>query len=281
MTTESSSPPSPPPSVWTIFLTFLIAAFAILVTSVFAGMVLHSLDPDLPPIEALQGLKGLIAGALASSTALVFTLSVAARGVTLARMRLIPGRESGFDLLVAIVGVLSLGQVLDSATTLAGLGTHGSMSAIRRALQGASGPELFLAVITIGIVAGAAEELFFRGYMQSMLRERWGARLAIFTTALCFGVLHMDPVHAPLAVALGVYLGYLTERAGSALPAIACHIVNNAVYTVITALIGAFGRDLNLLLGGIGLVLFVVCLRRLHTSLVAGAAPVPSAVDRL
>jgi membrane protease YdiL (CAAX protease family) len=282
MTTETSSPPSPPPSVWSIFLTFLIATFAILVASVFAGMVLHSLDPDVPPIEALQGLKGLIAGALASSTALVFTLAFATRGVTLARLRLVPGRESGFDLFVALVGVLSLGQVLDSATTLAGLGTHGSMSAIRRALHGASGPELFLAVVTIGIVAGAAEELFFRGYMQSMLRERWGPRLAVLVTALCFGALHMDPVHAPLAVALGVYLGYLTERAGSALPAIVCHVVNNAVYTVITALVGSFGgRDLNLALGGVGAVLFILCLMRLHSSLSSPATAVSSAADQL
>jgi membrane protease YdiL (CAAX protease family) len=245
---------------------FLLAAFAILITSVFAGIVLHSLDPDVPPVEALQGLKGLIAGALASSTALVFTLTFAARGFTLARLRLVPGRETGVDLAVAVIGVLTLGQALDSATTLAGLGTHGSMSAIRRALHGAPGPELFLAVVTIGILAGAAEELFFRGYMQSMFRERWGARRAVLVTALCFGVLHLDPVHAPLAVALGVYLGYLTERTGSALPAMACHVVNNAVYTVITALVGSYGgREVNLALGAGAAVVFVLCIVRLQT----------------
>jgi membrane protease YdiL (CAAX protease family) len=251
-----------------VFRTFLLAAFAILVTSVFAGMVLHSLDPDVPLIEALQGLKGLIAGALATSTALVITLTVAARGFTLARLRLVPGRETGFDLAVAVVGVLSLGQALDSATTLAGLGSGGSMSAIRRALQGASGPELFLAVVTIGILAGVAEELFFRSYMQSMFRERWDARLAVLVTAVCFGVLHLDPVHAPLAVALGIYLGYLTERTASALPAMVCHVVNNAVYTVITAVVGSYGgRDINLVLGGVAAVVFVLCILRLQSSL--------------
>jgi membrane protease YdiL (CAAX protease family) len=246
---------------------FLLAAFAIVVASVFAGMVLHSLDPDVPLMDALQGLKGLIAGALATSTALAFTVMVAARGLTLARLRLVPGRESGFDLLVAIVGVLSLGQALDSATTLAGLGTGGSMSAIRRALEGASGPELLLAVVTIGILAGVAEELFFRSYMQSMFRERWDARRAVLVTAVCFGVLHLDPVHAPLAIALGIYLGYLTERTGSALPAMVCHVVNNAVYTVITAIVGSYGgRDINLVLGGAAAVLFALCILRLHSS---------------
>jgi len=103
----------------------------------------------------------------------------------------------------------------------------------------------------------------------------------VLVTALCFGALHMDPVHAPLAVALGVYLGYLTERAGSALPAIVCHVVNNAVYTVITALVGSFGgRELNLMLGGVGAAVFVLCLLRLQSSLASSATPVSSAPDR-
>ena len=253
---ESSSPPP----VWAVLLTFVIAAFAVLVTSMFAGLLLHSLDPDVPPAEALQGLRGLIAGGLASSTALVFTLAMATRGLTLARLRLLPGRETGVDLVAAIVGVLALGQALDSGTTLAGLAEHGSMSIIRKALYGASGPDLFLTVVTIGVVAGAAEEVFFRGYMQSMLRERWRPWLAILVTSACFGALHLDIVHSPLATLLGVYLGFVAERTGSALPAVACHVVNNGVYIVLTAVGGSFaGRDVNLALGISGAVVFVGC----------------------
>lgn len=263
-----SSPPSTPPPVWVVLVTFAAAAFAILATSIFAGLLLHSLEPDLPPVEVLQSLKGLIAGALASSTALVLTLGFAARGFTLARLRLVPGRERGRDLILAIVGVLSLGQTLDALTVLRGLDDHGAMSVIRKALTGASGPELFLAVVAIGVLAGAAEELFFRGYMQSLLRERWRPALAIGVTAVCFGALHMDLLHAPLAMVLGVYLGFITERAGSALPAVACHVVNNAVYTLLTALVGPLGgRDLNLMLGAASLIVFVGCLAALHRSL--------------
>lgn len=253
---ESSSPPP----AWAVLLTFVIATFAVLVTSVFAGLLLHSLDPDLSAAEVLQGLRGLIAGGLASSTALAFTLAVATRGLTRARLRLVPGRETGADLVTAIVGVLSLGQMLDSATTLAGLSERGSMSIIRKALYGTSGPELFLAVVTIGVVASAAEEVFFRGYMQSMLRERWQPWLAIVVTSACFGALHLDVVHSLLAALLGLYLGFVTERTGSALPAVVCHVVNNGTYIVLTAVIGSFGgRDLNLALGLGGAVVFVGC----------------------
>jgi membrane protease YdiL (CAAX protease family) len=260
--------PSPPPPAWVVLLTFVIAAFAILVTSIFAGLLLHSLDPDVPPIEALRGIRGLIAGALASSTALVFTLAVASRGLTLARLRLVPGRETGLHLVVAIVGVLAFGQALDSATVLVGLADRGSVSVIRKALLGVSGSDLFLAVVTIGLFAGAAEEVFFRGYMQSMLRERWRPWMAIAVTSFCFGALHLDVVHGPLAALLGLYLGFVADRTGSALPAIACHVVNNVVYTILTAVIGSFGgRGLQLALGAASAVVFVACVAWLRHSL--------------
>jgi len=37
---------------------------------------------------------------------------------------------------------------------------------------------------------------------------------------------------------LGVYLGWLTELTGSALPAVVCHVINNALFTMLTALWG-------------------------------------------
>ena len=268
MATES---PSPPPPTWAVLVTFVIATFAIVVTSLFAGLLLHSLDPDVPPLETLQGLRGLIAGGLASSTALVLTLVGAARGLTLARLRLVPGRETGRDLVVAIVGVLSLGQALDSATLLTGLAERGSsMPVIRKALGGISGPDLFVAVVTIGVLAGVAEEMFFRSYMQSMLRERWRPWIAVLITSACFGVLHLDVVHGPLAMVLGLYLGFVTERAGSALPAVTCHVVNNAVFIVLTAVVGSLGgRELNLALGSGATVVFIGCVAWLRGSLEA------------
>jgi hypothetical protein len=223
-------------------------------------MLLHATDPDRPPTEVLQGLEGLVAGALASSVALGFTAFMAARGLGLARVGLVPGRERGRDLIVMIVGVLSLGQALDSLTTLVGLADIGSMQVIRKALHGVTGPELFLAVVVIGILAGTTEEAFFRGYMQSMLRERLPAWVAIGIASVCFGALHLDLVHVPLAITLGVYMGFVTERTGSALPAVVCHVVNNALYTVLTAEIGIIDdRGVNLALGAAAAVVFAAC----------------------
>ena len=247
-------------------------AFASIVAlSVLAAATLRALYPDVPDRALFEGLPGLIAGAMASSAALVLTVLIFNRPLEPALLRLTPGWESGWMLFVMIVGMLALGQALDSATMLAGLGQKGAMPVIRRALTDAAGPELFLAVVAIGVFSGSAEEIFFRGYMQTRLGQRLRPALAVLVTSLAFGLLHLDWVHAPLAFALGLYLGYITELAGSALPAVACHVVNNALFTVLTALLGnveAAGPNAVLLVAS-GLV-FAACiawLRRARTTL--------------
>jgi membrane protease YdiL (CAAX protease family) len=262
--------------VWPVFVAYAIAFVAIVVCSTLAVAVVRSLDPEAPEAEALAGLPGLLAGGIASSVGLMVTLAIVARGLSPARLRLVPGRESGRDLLVMIVGVLALGQALDSLTMLAGLGDQGTMETIRRALARASGPELFAAVVVIGVLAGTAEEVFFRGYMQALLREGWGPRLAVVVTSAAFGLLHLDWIHAPLAFALGLYLGHLTERTGSALPAVACHVVNNAVFTVLTAAFGALtAPGPNAVLLATTGPIFVACLVWLRRSLPGAPAPPP------
>ena len=244
-----------------MFATYVVAALGIVLASLAAALMLRLLEPDLSDREVLTGLSALVAGGLASSAALALTVLVASTGLTPARLRLVPGRESGFAIGIMIVGVLSLGQALDSLTVVAGLAHRGSMESIRRALAGASGSSLFFAVVVIGFIAGTAEEVFFRGYMQSLLRERWASTSAIIATSLCFGILHADWVHTPLAFALGLYLGFITELSGSALPAVACHIVNNGVFTVLTAVAGTLrGFWPNVGMLGVSTLVFAACI---------------------
>lgn len=220
---------------WPVFAAYLLAFALIVLFSVAAAAALRAADPDLPDTALFDGLPALLAGGIASSTALLLTVSIATRPLTPAALRLVPGRETGRALAVMVVGMLALGQTLDSLTTLAGLADRGSLAVIRRALQGAVGPELFAAVVIIGPLAGAAEEIFFRGYMQTRLGERWSARAAVVIASACFAALHLEWLHAVLAFAVGLYLGLVAEIAGSALPAIVCHVVNNAVFTLLTA----------------------------------------------
>ncbi len=248
------------PRVWPVFLAYFVAVLTIILASLAALGALRAANPDVPDTELLGGVLGLIAGGLASSAALVLTVGLVSQPFEPAALRLAPGRETGVDLGAAVLGMLALGQMLDSLTMLTGLGRQGTMPAIRHALTGVEGGELFSAVIVLGLMAGAAEEVFFRGYMQTRLRLAWRPGPAIFATSVAFGLLHMEWIHAAMAFVLGLYLGALTERTGSALPAIVCHVVNNSVFTVVTALTGTLDdRRLNAILLSVSVVAFAAC----------------------
>jgi membrane protease YdiL (CAAX protease family) len=263
--------------VWPVFLVYLAAFVGIVAAALVAALVVHDLYPDLSPQVVLQGLPGLVAGGLASSSVLALTVLVVTRPFQPAALRLLPGRERGVDLAAMLAGTLALGQMLDSASMLAGVGQRGSMALIRRALEGAAGPELFNAVIVIGVMASAAEELFFRGYMQTRLRGHWPAWAAVAATSAAFALLHLEWLHVLLALVLGLYFGALTEMTGSALPAVACHVVNNVVFIILTALGGSVeGFRPNVVLLSVSVPVFVACLAWLRSSLAAPSAPPPA-----
>ena len=85
----------------------------------------------------------------------------------------------------------------------------------------------------------------------------------MLATAACFGVLHVDPngIHMTLAFAMGLYLGFVVERTGSTLPAIVCHVVNNVVYTLQTALGGTLvDHATNVVMAAACAAVFLGCL---------------------
>lgn len=259
--------------LWSVFLTYVLAFLVIVLASLVAIAAVRSVEPDLPDEAVLSGLPGLLAGAVASSTGLLVTVLIAVRPLDPAQLRLKPGRETGRALGVMILGVLALGQGLDSLTVAAGLGELGSLLAIRRALAGAAGPDLFSAVVVIGFFAGIAEEVFFRGFMQTRLGTIWPARWAVVVSSACFGLLHLEWLHALLAFCLGLYLGYLTELSGSALPAAACHVVNNVLFTLVAATtqpLVAFWPNVGI--AAASLVLFGGCVAWLRRSMPPVAA---------
>jgi len=264
------------PRLWPVFLSCLAAFVTIIAFSLLATAFVRSLDPDLSERAVFEGLPGLLALTVASSAAFILTALIASGGAVPASLRLMPGTESGRTLLVMVLGTLALGQTLDSLTALAGLAQHGNMVTIRRALAQAVGPDLFLAVIIVGVVAGTAEEIFFRGYMQTRLVQRLPRAAAVSITAFCFGVFHLDWLHGLLALALGLYLGWITELTGSALPAVVCHVINNALFTILTASWSAVGGvGINIALGAAGAVVFAGCvawLRRARPSAPAKGA---------
>ena len=151
------------------------------------------------------------------------------------RLGLRAGRLSGGLLVLVVFGTVALSHALDAVIDLAQLGEHGPLAEIEAALAGIRGRALWLALLGIGLAPGIGEELLCRGLVQRGLAPRLGAPAAVVLAALLFGALHLDPVHAGFAAALGLYLGILCHLAGSVRAAIACHAANNLCAVVISA----------------------------------------------
>src|SRR5262245_25756211 len=99
---------------WHVFATYAAAVAGIFATTSIAIETLHTIYPDVPEATLLSTLPELIAGSLAASTGLLLTLVLVVRPLTPARLRLLPGWETGPTLAVVVLGLLALGQALES-----------------------------------------------------------------------------------------------------------------------------------------------------------------------
>lgn len=228
-----------PPRVWPVFLLYVGVLGWLLVTGalMLTVAVLRS-QPHLA--EDRDALAAAIEEASKQPSMLVLSVIVSSstlslvgwlymrRGLTEAER---PGwaRKSVLSLFVAVVVGLCISQVVGAGVHMArDLAESTSLEVINEAVARAS-PGAFVAIVVGFVAAAIGEELFFRGAMQSRLKARWGPRRAILVTAVLFGLLHFDPLHAAFAVLFGLYLGWTVERAGSLVPALAIHGFNNLI----------------------------------------------------
>lgn len=233
----------PRPHVWPAFVAFgatLLAAQIISLIVLVPMLVVHLLRSEedfLAPDELIRRLPSIIATpwfivAAAACSSLTITGS-ALVGVRLSkqpvkvRLRLGPSNIGIGKILLASLGVVAISWLLGALISVLGLDKFGVLGLFDGAFKKATPGMLALSFFFVGLVGPCGEEMFFRGFMQTRLAQRWSRWGAITMTAAAFGLMHMDPIQSPFAMLVGLYLGWLTERTGSIRPAIAAHAVNN------------------------------------------------------
>lgn len=99
--------------------------------------------------------------------------------------------------------------------------------------------------LALSVGPAISEELAFRGVILQGLRSRLGASSAVVVAAVLFGAIHIDILQGLGAIVTGIYLGYLTVRAGSIVPAMVAHGVNNLWATVEASLWQALNPQMS------------------------------------
>lgn len=91
---------------------------------------------------------------------------------------------------------------------------------------------LWLGLLLIALLPAISEEFFFRGVVLNSFKKKYGAIIAIFASALIFGIYHMNWVQGINAFIVGLALGYIYIKTGSIIPCMILHFLNNA-YSVL------------------------------------------------
>lgn len=98
-----------------------------------------------------------------------------------------------------------------------------------------------LPAVSIVLAGPLAEELMFRGVIQTRLARAMPAWIAVMLQAVLFGVTHGTPIQMAYAFLIGLALGFLRSRTGSILPGFAAHAAFNAMNDPLGLFSGAGG----------------------------------------
>lgn len=220
---------------WRLLAFIVVAVLAVQVV----GMLLY---PPLLVVSRWLGWRPILHGWIAVAGLLV------AHHVSLRRIDGLPWSAAGLGRAAAgarriwwglLIGGLAIG--IPSLLLLA-------VGALRFETQ-PDGSTLVEAARAFVLLAPLAftEELLLRGYPLMVLREAWGARLAIAITSIVFGLLHIgNPGSSVSAVAMamlaGVMLGGIVVATNSLYAATAAHLAWNWVMAgILHAPVSGFG----------------------------------------
>ncbi|MFN4258152.1 MAG: lysostaphin resistance A-like protein [Gemmataceae bacterium] len=93
---------------------------------------------------------------------------------------------------------------------------------------------LLVGILLIGVGAGVAEELFFRGFLGRGIVGRHGVWWGVFWTSLLFGLIHLEPRQVCYATVMGVFLHSIYLMTRSLWLPILLHTLNNSLAVAAT-----------------------------------------------
>lgn len=145
------------------------------------------------------------------------------------RLGLDRGRMVAGELAVAVLGFVALSSAFHQAIALFSMSHTGTLGHIDEVVKHTRLTAPWLAFLALAVAPAICEELLFRGFLQRIVRFRFGVVAGVLAGAAAFGLAHWDPAQSTAAFGLGLYLGTVAQVADSTRPTILCHLVNNGL----------------------------------------------------
>jgi membrane protease YdiL (CAAX protease family) len=192
---------------------------------------------DRPDFILLPEAHGLVQATILFQTALTAAFAIlmirwnAGKGWTRRVALRLPAHQHVVLALIGLPALLVVALPLEKLVlrylpTMKDLGLPFNMEAVIKTTQ--AWPWA-IAVLAVGVGAAVGEELWFRGFMGQGLGARHGRLKAVIICSLMFGLIHVEPPQAVMAVLMGVilHLSYLASR--SLLIPMLLHFLNNSL----------------------------------------------------
>ncbi len=100
---------------------------------------------------------------------------------------------------------------------------------------------LWFSSLFAAIFGPIAEEIYFRGFMYTVLKKRIGILGGMLVSSVVFSFLHAHVVGFFPILALGLLLAYLYEKTGSLVSSMSVHIAHNVAMVIIVFLMRGAG----------------------------------------
>lgn len=239
-TAEAQSSPARPLRVWPVFAIFfsafaVCAAMQIPVVVVIAAVVIARGGKPQDIMDWFQTPLGFTAVAIPAQIGLLAVWWLASTyGDPRARGHRAIGKTTlsvpaYLCIAAASIAVLYVGGPLSEAGSQL-FGEWQSDNLVATLYHNISWPAGIALILFIGLVPAFVEELFFRGYVQRRLLDRWPGGVVVPLVAVMFAAFHGTPAWALGVLPLGLWFGVLAWRTGSLWPGIVCHgVVNGSV----------------------------------------------------
>lgn len=132
--------------------------------------------------------------------------------------------------ILLIIGTLFVGILVSAVMSMI---FPESAGAVTDAFDGIMDNGVWISLLVIAITPAICEEMMFRGYIYSAMKNRYKTVTAILIVAAVFGVYHMSIVKFLTTGLLGGMLCYAVYATGSIFPSMLMHCLNNMISVLV------------------------------------------------
>lgn len=156
-------------------------------------------------------------------------------------------KGTGPNALRGIVGGLGAASLAFVAAVCGSLvsewaGTPPPMHPVIEKIASAPPLETVVLVVSACVVAPVVEEIFFRGFIYPVLRERWGVLAGAAASALAFAAVHPPGLPGKAATfVLGICFALLYERSGTLVAPVVAHALFNGIQIALVLVVRVVG----------------------------------------